>query len=61
MRSSSPTRFGLEVALADERLTTQAAQSVLDAAGGGGRDSRSSRDQVAAQLILQGWFDEHGH
>jgi putative holliday junction resolvase len=51
-------RFGVEVALADERYTTQAAQSVLDEAGGSGRRGRAERDQVAAQLILQGWLDE---
>jgi putative Holliday junction resolvase len=54
-------RFGLPVALVDERWTTQAAQSVQDAAGGAensGRRGRAMRDQVAAQLILQSWFDE---
>ena len=51
-------RFGVEVALADERYTTQAAQAELDAAGGAGRRGRAERDQVAAQLILQGWLDE---
>lgn len=51
-------RFGVEVALADERYTTQAAQSVLDAEGGTGRRGRAQRDEIAAQLILQGWLDE---
>jgi len=54
-------RFGLPVALVDERWTTQAAQSAQDAAGGSensGRRGRANRDQVAAQLILQSWFDE---
>ena len=54
-------RFGLPVAMVDERWTTQAAQSALDAAGGSGntgRKGRAVRDQVAAQLILQSWFDE---
>jgi putative Holliday junction resolvase len=54
-------RFGLPVALVDERWTTQAAQSAQEAAGGNGdtgRRGRAVRDQVAAQLILQSWFDE---
>ena len=48
-------RFGLDVHEADERHTTQLAQSAL---AGSGRKGRAERDQVAAQLILQGWFDE---
>jgi len=54
-------RFGLPVALVDERWTTQAAQAAQEAAGGSGntgRRGRADRDQVAAQLILQSWFDE---
>jgi putative Holliday junction resolvase len=51
-------RFRLPVERADERHTTQIAQSLLDASGSGGRAGRAGRDQVAAQLILQGWFDE---
>jgi putative Holliday junction resolvase len=50
-------RFGLPVEPADERHTTELAQSTLDAAGAG-RGGREIRDAVAAQLILQGWFDE---
>ena len=54
-------RFGLPVALVDERWTTQAAQAAQEAAGGSGntgRRGRADRVQVAAQLILQSWFDE---
>jgi putative Holliday junction resolvase len=51
-------RFRLPVAMVDERWTTEAAQSVLDDAGVSGRKGRAVRDQVAAQLILQSWFDE---
>ena len=54
-------RFGLPVALVDERWTTQAAKAAQDAAGGSGNTGhrgRAVRDQVAAQLILQSWFDE---
>jgi putative holliday junction resolvase len=56
-------RFRLPVALVDERWTTQDAQTELDGADGSGapgRSGRSLRDQVAAQLILQRWFDEPG-
>ena len=51
-------RFGLPVAMVDERWTTEAAQSAQDAAGVAGRKGRAVRDQIAAQLILQSWFDE---
>ena len=51
-------RFGLPVHRVDERWTTEVAQSRLDAAGAQGRSGRALRDQVAAQLILQSWFDD---
>ena len=51
-------RTGLPVEYADERHTTTAAASSLADAGRTGRRARSVRDQVAAQLILQGWLDE---
>ena len=51
-------RFALPVARADERHTTKLAQSALTAARVG-RGGRAQRDAVAAQLILQGWLDEH--
>ena len=51
-------RFRLPVVLVDERWTTEAAQSVMEAAGRSGRKERETRDAVAAQLILQSWFDE---
>lgn len=51
-------RFGLPVAEVDERHTTIEAEARLEADGRGGRHGRSQRDAVAAQLILQGWFDE---
>ena len=50
-------RFGLPVATVDERHTTELAQDVLNA-GRHGRRGRAQRDQVAAQIILQAWFDE---
>jgi putative Holliday junction resolvase len=52
-------RFAIAVHLADERHTTALAQSALDAAGAG-RKGRAQRDEIAAQLILQGWFDDGG-
>jgi putative Holliday junction resolvase len=52
-------RFGLSVHFADERHTTALAQSALDRVGAG-RKGRAARDEIAAQLILQGWFDDGG-
>jgi putative Holliday junction resolvase len=49
--------FKLPVALVDERWTTEAAEDELRAARRG-HDGRAMRDQVAAQLILQAYFDE---
>ena len=46
-----------EVKLWDERLTSVAAQRSLHEAGRSVKQSRSVIDQVAAQLILQGWLD----
>jgi putative Holliday junction resolvase len=54
------SRFRLPVEFADERWTTQLAQTALDRAGTGGRKGRAVRDQIAAQIILQGWFDDRG-
>jgi putative Holliday junction resolvase len=53
-------RHRLPVVEADERWTTQDAQSALDAAGRGGRRGRALRDAIAAQAILQGYFDAPG-
>ena len=50
-------RFGLPVTQVDERLTTQDAELTQAAAGVGGRARRRSRDAVAAQLMLQAYFD----
>ncbi len=51
-------RFGLEVRCVDERFTTLAADAELAGAGVRGRERKAARDAVAAQLILQSWFDE---
>ena len=53
-------RFGVAVMLADERFTTHAATEALASAGVSARKHRNVRDQVAAQLILQAYLDEHG-
>ena len=46
-----------ELKLWDERLTSVAAQRSLHEAGRTVKNSREVIDQVAAQLILQGWLD----
>jgi putative holliday junction resolvase len=46
-----------EVVTWDERLTTTAANRALRASGRRARDSRGVIDQVAAQMILQGYLD----
>jgi len=51
-------RHRLPVALVDERWTTEIARGQLAEAGRGGRADRGARDRVAAQIILQAWFDE---
>ena len=48
---------GCPVKMWDERLTTVAAQRSLHEAGRNAKQSRKVIDQVAAQLILQGWLD----
>ena len=51
-------RFALPVALVDERYTSELARRVLAASHRGGRADRRLTDQLAAQMILQSWFDE---
>lgn len=51
-------RFVLPVSLVDERWTSESARDQLAAGGHGGREGRARRDEVAAQIILQAWFDE---
>lgn len=50
-------RFRLPVELVDERFTTQAASAALRESGLKTREHQGVRDQVAAQLILQAYFD----
>ena len=54
-------RHRLPVALVDERWTSEIARRQLTQSGRGGRADRGLRDQLAAQIILQAWFDEPQH
>lgn len=55
-------RFGIPVQLVDERLTSHAAGLALDEAGVRGRRRKDLLDQVAAQHILQAFFEtRHDH
>jgi putative Holliday junction resolvase len=51
-------RFGLPVTLVDERHTSLMAESLLAEAGLRGRRQKPVLDQVAAQAILQTWFEQ---
>lgn len=51
-------RFSLPVALVDERFTSAEATLSLKAAGVRGRQQKTMIDQVAAQTILQSYFDQ---
>ena len=51
-------RYGVPVMRVDERFTTQIADASLREAGVRGAARADARDAVAAQLILQSWFDE---
>ncbi len=53
-------RHTLPVTLVDERWTTEVARADLAAAGRGGRGNRPLRDQAAAAIILQAYFDGDG-
>jgi putative Holliday junction resolvase len=50
-------RFGLPVALVDERYTSVEASQSLNEAGIAGSRQKPMLDQVAAQHILQSYFD----
>jgi len=53
-------RFDLPVWLVDERHTSLLAESLLKEAGVRGRKQKPMLDQVAAQAILQTWFEMPG-
>ncbi len=50
-------RFGLAVDYADERLTSVEAEAQLRASGKNARNAKALLDAVAAQIILQDYFD----
>ena len=50
-------RYNLPVALVDERLSSAEASQTLKQIGIGGRKQKPMLDQVAAQHILQSYFD----
>jgi len=52
-------RFRLPVTLVDERLSSVEAEDRLRAAGRGGRRGKRLVHPVAAQVILQDFFDRH--
>lgn len=50
-------RFGIKVRLVDERYTTITARSALGELGIKGKKQKTMLDQIAAQHILQSFFD----
>lgn len=54
-------RFNLPVYLVDERLSSAEASQALRQTGIGGRRQKPVLDQVAAQTILQSFFDGQSH
>jgi len=54
-------RFGLPVTMVDERLSSSEASQTLREIGIGGRKQKPMLDQVAAQHILQSYFDGLNH
>jgi putative Holliday junction resolvase len=56
--SELEARYALPVFLHDERYTSAAVEDEMRAEGRGMAKSRHSVDALAAQLILQGFFDE---
>lgn len=53
-------RTQLEVVLSDESYSSAAASMALRDAGINGRKQKAMLDSVAAQEILQGYFENHG-
>ena len=51
-------RFGLAVALHDERLSTADARSRLFAEGGYRNLSKDKVDSLSAQIIFEGWYEQ---
>ena len=53
-------RTGLPIIYQDERLTTVAADAVLEEGGVRSMDRKKYIDKMAAALILQGYLDKNG-
>ncbi len=53
------SRFHIQVLMADERYTSRTASAELKRAGVSGRRQKQFLDQIAAQHILQSFFDEN--
>jgi putative Holliday junction resolvase len=51
-------RYGLPVALHDERLSTADARSRLFAEGGYRNLSKDKVDSLSAQIIFEGWYEQ---
>ena len=51
-------RFNIQVIMKDERYTRETASATLREAGITGRKQKAVLDQIAAQQILQSFFDE---
>jgi putative Holliday junction resolvase len=49
-------KSGVPVELVDERLTSVAAEEILNRAGVKGQDRKPILDQVAAVVLLEGWM-----
>ena len=54
-------RFGLPIVMIDERLSSAEASQSLKEIGIAGRKQKPMLDQIAAQLILQSYFDTMTH
>ena len=54
-------RFGLPVVMIDERLSSAEASQSLKEIGISGRKQKTMLDQIAAQVILQSYFDTISH
>ena len=54
-------RFGLPVVMIDERLSSAEASQSLKEIGISGRKQKPLLDQIAAQVILQSYFDTISH
>lgn len=54
-------RFGLPIVMIDERLSSSEASQSLKELGVSGRKQKPMLDQIAAQLILQSYFDTITH